>query len=71
MLELSRFIEEIDEQYLEFITPPLEQRVNPMLNADIFGDAPEPSTFRFKATFASGQETTTKVYTAKKIKTCS
>ena len=67
--EPSRFIEEIDEQYLEFITPPLEQRVNPMLNADIFGDAPEPSTFRFKkATFASGQETTTKVYTAKKLK---
>ena len=25
--EPSRFIEEIDEQYLEFITPPLEQRV--------------------------------------------
>ena len=46
--EPSRFIEEIDEPYLEYITPPLEQRVNPMLDADIFGDAPEPNTFRFK-----------------------
>ena len=46
--EPSRFIEEIDEQYLEFITPPIEQRVNPMLNPDIFGDAPDSNTFRFK-----------------------
>jgi DNA helicase-2/ATP-dependent DNA helicase PcrA len=46
--EPSRFIEEIDEQYLEFITPPIEQRVNPMLDPDIFGDAPDSNTFRFK-----------------------
>ena len=46
--EPSRFIEEIDEQYLEFITPPIDQRVNPMLDPDIFGDAPDSNTFRFK-----------------------
>ena len=46
--EPSRFIEEIDEQYLEFITPPIEHRVNPMLDPDIFGDAPDSNTFRFK-----------------------
>jgi DNA helicase-2/ATP-dependent DNA helicase PcrA len=40
--EPSRFIEEIDEQFLEVITPFEEQRFNPMLDASIFGD-PEPS----------------------------
>ena len=45
--EPSRFIEEIDEQYLEILTPPEERRVNPMLSADIFGDVP-PNTIRYK-----------------------
>ncbi|WP_248722792.1 ATP-dependent helicase [Seonamhaeicola sp. ML3] len=45
--EPSRFIEEIDEQYLEVLTPPEERRFNPMLDADIFGD-PEPNKIRFK-----------------------
>jgi DNA helicase-2/ATP-dependent DNA helicase PcrA len=45
--EPSRFIEEIDEQYLEVLTPPEERRINPMLSADIFGDVP-PNTIRFK-----------------------
>ncbi|OIQ30401.1 MAG: ATP-dependent DNA helicase [Bacteroidetes bacterium MedPE-SWsnd-G2] len=45
--EPSRFIEEIDEQYLEMLTPIHEQRVNPMLSADIFGDV-EPNKIRFK-----------------------
>ncbi|APY12568.1 ATP-dependent DNA helicase [Seonamhaeicola sp. S2-3] len=45
--EPSRFIEEIDDQYLEIQTPPEEQRFNPMLDADIFGD-PEPNKVRFK-----------------------
>ncbi|WP_372937717.1 ATP-dependent helicase [Seonamhaeicola sp.] len=44
--EPSRFIEEIDDQYLEIQTPPEEQRFNPMLDADIFGD-PEPNKVRF------------------------
>ncbi len=38
--EPSRFIEEIDDTYLEVLTPPKEYRTNPMLNADIFGDVP-------------------------------
>ena len=45
--EPSRFIEEIDEQFLENTTPKEERRINPMLSADIFGDV-EPSKIRFK-----------------------
>lgn len=45
--EPSRFIEEIDEQYLEITTPIEERRFNPMLDADIFGDV-EPNKVRFK-----------------------
>ena len=45
--EPSRFIEEIDEQYLDVLTSPEEQRINPMLSADIFGDVP-PNTIRYK-----------------------
>ena len=44
--EPSRFIEEIDEQYLEIVTPKEERRFNPMLSADIFGDV-EPNTVRY------------------------
>ncbi|MBD0832133.1 ATP-dependent helicase [Aestuariibaculum sediminum] len=39
----SRFIQEIDEQYLEITTPIEERRINPMLDADIFGDV-SPNT---------------------------
>lgn len=45
--EPSRFIEEIDDQYLDIITPIEERRFNPMLSADIFGDA-EPNKIRYK-----------------------
>ena len=45
--EPSRFIEEIDEQYLEVLTPKDERRINPMLDPDIFGDIPA-NTIRFK-----------------------
>ncbi|WP_223033308.1 ATP-dependent helicase [Hanstruepera marina] len=45
--EPSRFIEEIDDQYLEVVTPIEERRFNPMLDADIFGDV-EPNKIRFK-----------------------
>lgn len=44
--EPSRFIEEIDDQYLDVITPLQEQRFNPMLDASIFGDV-EPNKIRF------------------------
>jgi len=45
--EPSRFIEEIDEQYLEIVTPKEERRFNPMLSADIFGDV-DTNTVRYK-----------------------
>jgi len=45
--EPSRFIEEIDEEYLDIITPIEERRFNPMLDANIFGDV-EPNKIRFK-----------------------
>jgi DNA helicase-2/ATP-dependent DNA helicase PcrA len=45
--EPSRFIEEIDEQFVEILTPAEERRINPMLSADIFGDVP-PNTIRYK-----------------------
>ncbi|MBT8271887.1 MAG: UvrD-helicase domain-containing protein [Flavobacteriaceae bacterium] len=39
--EPSRFIEEIDDRYLDILTPLQEQRFNPMLDASIFGDVPK------------------------------
>ena len=45
--EPSRFIEEIDEQYLDVVTPIEERRFNPMLSAEIFGDV-EPNKIRYK-----------------------
>jgi len=45
--EPSRFIEEIDDEFVEVLTPIQEQRFNPMLSADIFGDV-EPDKIRFK-----------------------
>ncbi len=44
--EPSRFIEEIDDDYLDVITPIEERRFNPMLDASIFGDV-SPDTIRF------------------------
>ena len=46
--EPSRFIEEIDAQYLDVVTPIEERRFNPMLDADIFGDVEPQNTMRFK-----------------------
>ncbi|MDN3666980.1 3'-5' exonuclease [Algibacter miyuki] len=50
--EPSRFIEEIDEQYLDIVTPIEERRFNPMLDANIFGDSGNkpvnPNKIRFK-----------------------
>ncbi len=45
--EPSRFIEEIDDEFLEILTPIDDRRFNPMLSADIFGDI-EPNQIRFK-----------------------
>ena len=53
--EPSRFIGEIDEAYLDIVTPIEERRFNPMLDADIFGDVmpsrtstTDPNKIRFK-----------------------
>lgn len=45
--EPSRFIEEIDEQYLDIVTPIEERRYNPMLDASIFGDVDPNDSQRF------------------------
>ena len=44
--EPSRFIEEINDEYLEIITPKEERRFNPMIDANIFGDV-KPNQIRF------------------------
>ena len=44
--EPSRFIEEINDEYLEIITPKEERRFNPMIDASIFGDV-KPNQIRF------------------------
>ncbi|NND53176.1 MAG: UvrD-helicase domain-containing protein [Flavobacteriaceae bacterium] len=45
--EPSRFIEEIDDKFLDILTPIEERRFNPMLDANIFGDVP-PNKIRLK-----------------------
>jgi len=45
--EPSRFIEEIDESFLEYLTPKTENRYKPLLNADIFDDV-DHSKLRLK-----------------------
>ncbi len=44
--EPSRFIEEIDDKFVNITTPLREQRFNPMLDASIFGNV-EPNKVRF------------------------
>ena len=45
--EPSRFLEEIDEQYLEYITPKkIAPAINRFINEDIFGDAPKKIRFQ-------------------------
>jgi DNA helicase-2/ATP-dependent DNA helicase PcrA len=44
--EPSRFIEEIDDTFVDIVTPLKEQRFNPMLDESIFGDI-EPNRVRF------------------------
>lgn len=63
--EPSRFIEEIDDQYLDVITPLHEPRQNPMLSADIFGDV-EPNRIRFKKPVKRKSETKAPKFVAPK-----
>ncbi|MBL4604856.1 MAG: ATP-binding domain-containing protein, partial [Flavobacteriaceae bacterium] len=45
--EPSRFLEEIDEQFLEYITPKrVEPSINRFVDQDIFGDAPKKIRFQ-------------------------
>lgn len=44
--EPSRFIEEIEEEFVDIVTPLKEQRFSPMLDESIFGDI-EPNRIRF------------------------
>lgn len=50
--EPSRFIEEIDEKYLEFLTPMHERRYKPIIDADIFGEV-DKSKLRLKKPVSS------------------
>ena len=45
--EPSRFLDEIDEQYLDYMTPVTESRYKPMIDADIFGEV-DKSKLRLK-----------------------
>ncbi len=63
--EPSRFIEEIDDQYLDVLTPIHEPRQNPMLSADIFGDI-EPNRIRFKKPAKRKKEAKPPKFTAPK-----
>ena len=49
--EPSRFINEIDEQYLEYISPPeTNYKYKPMIDSDIFGDVDKSKLRQFKPT---------------------
>ena len=54
--EPSRFIEEIDEKYLEYLTPKEQGRFNPMLDASLFGEV-DKSKFRLKKPVGSAPPT--------------
>ena len=62
--EPSRFIEEIEGDYLEYITPITEQRFKPLMNADIF-DAPDKSKMRLRR---SSSETSRKTPTDNQLR---
>lgn len=49
--EPSRFIEEIEPSYLEYLTPVTEQRYKPLIDADIFGEV-DRSKLRLKKPIA-------------------
>jgi len=54
--EPSRFIEEIDEKYIEYLTPKEQGRFNPMLDASLFGEV-DKSKFRLKKPVGSAPPT--------------
>jgi DNA helicase-2/ATP-dependent DNA helicase PcrA len=54
--EPSRFIEEIDASYLEYLTPVTEHRYKPLLDADIFGEV-DKSKLRLRKPTSSSPPT--------------
>ncbi len=54
--EPSRFIEEIDEKFLEYLTPITENRYKPLLDADIF-DEVDHSKLRLRKPVAGNAPT--------------
>ncbi|MEL6812633.1 MAG: ATP-dependent DNA helicase, partial [Bacteroidota bacterium] len=50
--EPSRFIEEIDESYLEYLTPITEHRYKPLIDSDIFGEV-DKSKLRLRKPISS------------------
>lgn len=50
--EPSRFIEEIDGDYLEYLTPIIENRFRPLIDSDIFGEV-DKSKLRLRKPVAS------------------
>ena len=71
--EPSRFIEEIADEYLEYLTPKEQGRYNPMLDASLFGDEVDKSKFRLKKPVAAKPPTFTSIQARKlrKIKPAS
>ncbi|HZW62950.1 MAG TPA: UvrD-helicase domain-containing protein [Flavobacteriaceae bacterium] len=58
--EPSRFIEEMDDAYLDILTPVEERRFNPMLSPDIFDDV-EPEKMRYKKPIKKPQQNIPKI----------
>ena len=66
--EPSRFIEEINDEYLEIITPKEERRFNPMIDANIFGDV-KPNQVRFnKKNYTAAKPSNNKPRVPKNLK---
>ena len=72
--EPSRFLEEIDEQYLQYLTPKAPQpSANRFIDADIFGDAPKKIRFqkpiqKKRQEFAKKKEANEKLISKGKLK---
>ena len=65
--EPSRFIEEINDEYLDIVTPKEERRFNPMIDADIFGDV-KSNQIRFNKKYATTKPVNNKSRITKNFK---
>ncbi len=66
--EPSRFIEEVDDKYLDYIAPKISPSINKFINKDIFGDVPK-NLIRFKKPISKSimKEKTTIISTPKRF----